>query len=113
MDMDIEFTRPRLVEPGVKYFINQTLVSCAGFKKVYYNNIMNIGIISTIIILMCAVLYYKYNGKPTPTQKMLKEREKKRYILSRIKAYQDNKRSESQQNITGLPNWKNEYDVAR
>ena len=62
---------------------------------------------------MCTVLYYKYNGKPTPTQKMLKEREKKRYILSRIKAYQDNKRSESQQNITGLPTWKNEYDVAR
>ena len=43
-------------------------------------------------------------------QKMLKERDRKHYVLSRIKNYQDAKRLESQTNITGLPAWENEYD---
>ena len=48
--MDIEFTKPTLVEPGTKYFLNETLVRCAKFKKEYYNNMLNIIVIIFIII---------------------------------------------------------------
>jgi hypothetical protein len=37
--------------------------------------------------------------------------EKQAYILSKIQNYQERKRKESQELITGLPNWDNEYDV--
>lgn len=108
--MDIEFTKPTLVEPGTKYFLNETLVRCAKFKKEYYNNMLNIIVIIFIIISVGGILYYKYKGKPTPAEKMLKERDRKHYVLSRIKNYQDAKRLESQTLISGLPAWENDYD---
>ena len=108
--MDLEIAKPTLVEPGIKYFLNETLSKCAKFKQKYYNDMLNIGIVTFIILSICIFLYYKYKGKLSPMQRMLKEREKKHYILSRIKNYQDARRIESQTNITGLPAWENEYD---
>ena len=67
-------------------------------------------VIIVIIVLVGGILYYKYKGKPTPAEKMLKERDRKHYILSRIKNYQDAKRLESQTLISGLPAWENDYD---
>ena len=35
--MDFEdFTKPRLIEPGVKYFLNETLKQCRIFKNKYH-----------------------------------------------------------------------------
>ena len=102
---------PSLVEPGMKYFMSETLGGCAKFKKQYYNDMMNWAIASAIIGVIGAFLYYKYKGKPTPSQKMLKEREKQHYILSRIRNYQSDKKRQTHANITGLPSWENEYDA--
>ena len=101
---------PKLVEPGVKYFLGNTLDNCSKFKKRYYNDLFNWLIAGTIISIICGFLYYKYKGKLTPSQKIIKEREKQHYILSRIQTYQDNKRRASYANITGMPAWENEYD---
>ena len=111
INMDIDFTKPSLVEPGTKYFLNETLIKCARFKKEYYNDLFNIIGITIVIISIIGFLYYKYKGKLTPAEKMLKERDRKHYILSRIKNYQDAKRLESQTLITGMPTWENEYDT--
>ena len=108
--MDIEFTKPTLVEPGTKYFLNETLARCSKFKQNYYNDMFNILVTITIIATIGGFLYYKYKGKPTPAEKLLKERDRKHYILSRIKNYQDVKKMESQTLISGLPGWENEYD---
>jgi len=71
---------------------------------------VNIIVTITIISTIGGFLYYKYKGKPTPAEKLLKERDRKHYILSRIKNYQDVKKMESQTLISGLPGWENEYD---
>ena len=39
------------------------------------------------------------------------ELNKKRYILSKIKNYQDTKIRAQQELITGLPAWESEYDI--
>ena len=54
---------------------------------------------------------YKYKGKLTQTEKEKKDYEKQQYILARIKNFQDAKRIASQELITGLPTWENEYDT--
>lgn len=110
MNIDIDITKPALVEPGTRYFLKETLYQCAKYKKEYYNNLINIVIFVSFILAITLFLYFKYKGKPTPMQKMLNERKKKHYILSRIKNYQDTRRMQSQGNITGLANWNNEYD---
>lgn len=111
--MNLDISKPTLVEPGVKYFLKETLANCASYKKTYYNNVFNISIGLALGLFIVAILYYKYKGKPSPAELVLNERKKKHYILSRIKNYQDAKVRKSQENITGLPNWANEYDVIK
>lgn len=102
---------PRLVEPGTRYFLNETLKKCSEFREKYKNQLFNLGIFITFIVLLCALLMYKYKGKPSAQEKHIQENNKKQYILSTIKNYQDAKRTAQQQLITGLPQWDNEYEA--
>lgn len=106
-----EFNKPMLTEPGVKYFLNETLKQCHNFKEKYHNMIFNIGLLIAFFVILGIFLIYKYKGKLTPEEIEQKELEKKRYILSKIKNYQDAKIKAQQELITGLPHWENEFDI--
>ena len=104
-------TRPMLTEPGVKYFINETLKQCHHFKEQYQNMIFNIGLLFCFFIILGILLLYKYKGKLTPEEIEQKENLKKQYILSKIRNFQDAKLRSQQSLITGLPHWENEFDI--
>jgi len=105
--------RPMLTEPGVKYFINETLKQCHQFKERYYNTLINIWLLFCFFIGLAILLIFKYKGKLTPEELEEKEEKKKMYILSKIRTYQDAKVRAQQQLITGLPHWENEYDIIK
>jgi len=110
--MDYEqVSKPVLIEPGVKYFLGQTLKQCKEFKNKHNNLLFNIFLFLLFVLILASILLYKYKGKVSPAEKELKDREKKQYILTRIKNFLDAKRLASQELITGLPAWENEYDV--
>jgi hypothetical protein len=92
-----------LVEPGMKYYVNETLKQCHSFKEQYHNRIVNISLGVGLIIIVLLILIIKYKKKLTPKQKEAKNREKQHYILSKIKNYQDAKLKMSESLITGLP----------
>ncbi len=103
--------RPTLVEPGMKYFVNETLKKCGEFKEKYKNYLFNLGVLCGLIGVIAGILVYKYKGKLTPQETRVKENQKKQYVLSTIKNYQDAKRTAQQQLITGLPQWDSEYEA--
>jgi hypothetical protein len=105
MNYEPSYTKPILTEPGVKYFLNETLKQCHIFKEKYHNYLFNIGILVLFLILLGGLLIYKYKGKLTPEEISENELNKKRYILSKIKNYQDTKLRAQQELITGLPHW--------
>ena len=105
------YNKPMLTEPGVKYFLNETLKQCHIFKENHNNLIYNIGLFIGFIILLGMLLIYKYKGKLTQEEIRDKERVKKMYILSKIKNYQDAKIRAQQELITGLPHWESEFDI--
>ena len=107
----VENIRPMLTEPGVKYFINETLKQCHQFKEKYHNINFNIGLLVVFFIILGILLLYKYKGKITPEEIEQKEVQKKQYILSKIRNYQDAKTKAQQKLITGLPQWDNEFDI--
>jgi hypothetical protein len=108
--MNYEEKTPYLIEPGVKYFLNETLKQCREYKIVYHNIILNISLFFIFIIILGFILLIKYKGKLTPHEKDIKNKEKQSYILSKIKNYQQAKLISQQELITGLPQWDNEYD---
>jgi len=106
-----EIIKPMLTEPGVTYFLNATLKQCHTFKEKHQNMIFNIGLLIVFFIILGILLLYKYKGKLTPEEIEEKELEKKKYILSKIRNYQDAKIRSQQELITGLPHWDNEFDI--
>jgi hypothetical protein len=90
-----------LVEPGVKYFIQESLKQCSELKKKYYNLYFNIGSFIFIVGLMGIILWVKYKGKLTPIEKNFRNEQQKQYILEKLKAIPQNTKTM----ITDLPKW--------
>jgi hypothetical protein len=109
--MDFEdFSKPVLTEPGVKYFLNETLKQCHIIRNKFHNTVFNIGMFIAFLIVLGAILLYKYKGRISSVEMAQKNREKQQYILSKIKNFQHAKRVAHQELITGLPQWENEYE---
>jgi len=100
---------PSLVEPGVKYFLNQTLKQCSIIKNHVYNSIFNIALFILFFLILGGFLLYKYKGKLTPVEIYEKNKQKQQYILSKIKNYETAKKIQREELITGLPSWQNEF----
>ena len=81
-----DLTKPVLTEPGVKYFLNQTLKQCHVVRNNFHNTVFNIGMFIGFLIILGLIL------------------------LSKIKQLQEAKKIAQQELITGLPRWENEYD---
>ena len=111
MNFENDYNPPTLIEPGVRYFLNETLKECYKFKEKYNNIIFNICLLIGFIIILLVILIVKYKGKLTPEEKEEKEQAKKQYILSKISNYQQAKLKEQQELITGLPHWDSEFDI--
>jgi hypothetical protein len=103
--------KPALTEPGVKYFLNQTLKQCHIIRNKFHNTIFNIGLLFAFLLVLGLILLYKYKGKLSPVELEEKNKEKQQYILSKIKNFQEAKRIAHQELITGLPAWESEYDI--
>jgi hypothetical protein len=100
---------PKLIEPGIKFFLNESLKRCHSIKSNYHNYIFNIGIFFLFLIILGLILLFKYKGKMTHVEKIEKEIEKQNYILTKIKNYEIAKREARDELITGLPSWENEF----
>jgi hypothetical protein len=107
----MEFSKPALTEPGVKYFLHQTLKQCHAVRDNFHNTVFNIGLFIAFLLILGLVLLYKYKGKLTPAEIKKKNQEKQQYILSKVQKFQQAKRIAHQEIITGLPEWESEYDV--
>ena len=94
-----------LVEPGVKYFIGNSLKQCREFKNKYYNIFFNIGIFVSLLLSISFFLMYKYKGNITAAEIEMKNRKKQEYIVSKLQNIAQIKKDISQRIITDLPNW--------
>ena len=103
--------KPSLTEPGVKYFLHQTLKQCHITRDNFYNLAFNIGLFIAFLLILGGILFFKYKGKLSPIEINKKNKEKQQYILSKIQNFQQAKRKAHQELITGLPAWDSEYDI--
>lgn len=100
-----DFSKPKLIEPGVKYFLNETLKQTHLFKMKHHNLFFNLGLFLFFLCILGIILFVKYKGRLSSLEKEKKEQEKKEYILSKIKILQESKKRAHQELITGLPHF--------
>jgi len=102
-----DFTKPILTEPGTKFFLSETLKQCHVIRNQFHNILFNVGLFIFFLLVLGAILLYKYKGRLSPVEKQRKDVEKQQYIVSKIKNLQQAKKIAHQELITGLPNWDN------
>jgi hypothetical protein len=105
--MNTVLTGPRLIEPGVRYFLSGTLKECRKFKDNNATILFNISMTGLFILLIGGFLFYRYKGKLTPAEIEIKNTKKKEYIISKLHqmAYLRKTQGNANGMITALPQW--------
>tara|TARA_Y100000780_G_C13694333_1_gene420831 strand:+ start:7345 stop:7659 length:315 start_codon:yes stop_codon:yes gene_type:complete len=97
---------PSLVEPGVKYFLSNTLRRCSENKTVYYNYLFNIGCFLFFVLGTSTFLYIKYKSHNNVEFKKKKKEMEEEYMVNLIHKIQTEKRIARGEKITDLPEFK-------
>ena len=103
--MNDTIAKPRLIEPGIKYYINEALKQSHVVRDKYNTIIFNIFMLLIFVVILGGILFYKYKGKLSPYEKYVKRREQHQYILMQIKKYQNTQNYASNNLFTDLPLW--------
>ena len=99
----MNYIKPSLTENATKYYIRKSLIEVRQFKDKYITIFVNILLLLILIGAISAFLLFKYKGKLTPQEKVIKEREKKQYLFKKLQQYSYEKQKNSQNLITNLP----------
>jgi len=100
-----------LIEPGVKYFLNETLKNCNKKRVQYNNNLFNFLLFLGFFTVLGIFLYYKFKSRPSDKDLEEREQQKKYYILSKIKSLNEKAADERQRMITNLPKFESDYEL--
>ena len=95
--------RPILTEPGVKYFLGETLKNCKKNKETFNIKIFNLALFIGFLFVVTALLVYKYKMKPGPEERKKKDNLKRDYFINKAKIYN--------KSITNLPNFESPFEL--
>jgi len=102
---------PSLTEPGVKYFLRETLKQCRNKKYNYYNTLINLAFLFIFLIVLGIILIYKKRTKPTAEELKKKHIQQRNYILNKIKEMQLERKKADNQIITNLPTFESNFET--
>lgn len=101
--------KPSLIEPGVRYFLNETLKNCKNKKQISEKININIALLMMFLFIIGSILYYKWKNKPTLEELKQRDNIKKHYILNKIKQITDKKLKDRNETITNLPKFESDF----
>ena len=100
---------PRLIEPGVKYFLCKSLKNCYNVKQKYYEILFNVGLLSLFILLISVFLIYKKKNKISEKERKERVEISKSYLLEKIRKISLEKRKEKEELITNIPKFESSF----
>ena len=104
-------SRPILTEPGVKYFLGETLKNCKKNKDIFNVQLFNLGLFVGFLTIVTALLVYKYKTKPGPEEMKKKERLKRDFFFNKVRKLQADKARMYNKSITNLPKFESQIEL--
>jgi len=97
--------KPRLIETGTHMYLKDTLKSCHDYRSTIYYYSFNTIVFLLFVGITGLVLYYCNKQKLSDYEKNQKLISDQRYILSKIRYYQEDNKKQKEQlsSITNLP----------
>lgn len=80
---------PLLVEPSIKYILNNQLNTMKQMNEHKQNMLFNLSLFLLLVTIIGITLKLKYKGKHDIISQEIKEKNKKNYILSNLRKYQN------------------------
>jgi hypothetical protein len=102
---------PTLTEPGVKYFLRETLKQCHDKRVTHYNIIWNCGFFLFFMVLIGLILAYRKRHKLTPEEKKEKQEKDHARVMVKIKALREERKKMNNEIITNLPKFENDFEI--
>jgi hypothetical protein len=103
--------RPRLIEPGVKYFLSSSLEQCQLLKNKYYNFLYNLGMFLALSSIVGITLYIKYTHKNNVKLQEEIKQQQQEYIMNKLRFMQDYRKNQVNTPISDLSSWQNNPEV--
>lgn len=94
---------PNLVEPNVRYFIDNSLKSVHEYKMNTYTFFLNFTAVALFVLVFGGILYYRYKSKPTPYEIQQKMKRDQEIVMSKIQMYQDDRKRSNFSDMTKIP----------
>ena len=115
-DSNDNINKPKLIEPGVKYFFKGILKECHNYKQKNYSLVYNIFLFILFFSILGIILFYRYKGNKTSQERYQKNLQDKQYIMSKL-VYYNRANLENQQRvqnnmITNLPDFSNHPEAS-
>lgn len=102
--------KPYLIEPGTKYFFNETLKKHRLKNNKLNNDLVNFCLLLFFLLILFLFLYFKKKSKPSVKKQQMTNLEKQQYILKQIQKANEKKFENTNNLITNLPKYQNEFD---
>tara|TARA_B100001093_G_C26835107_1_gene1017964 strand:+ start:1695 stop:2114 length:420 start_codon:yes stop_codon:yes gene_type:complete len=104
-----DLNKPKLIDPGVKYFFKNILKECNNVKNTHNTLLYNLGLLMLFILTFGSILFFRYKNNKSKQDKYLKNLRDKQYIMSKLAYYNkadiDNKQRIKNNMITNLPDY--------
>ena len=96
---------PNLTEAGIRSYVGKSLRDFHKFRDSWTSLIFNIIMFFAFVVTISGVLYWRYKGRITPEEQLLRNRKKKEYIFTKLQTLGAMKRKKNSNMITDLPTW--------
>tara|TARA_B110000008_G_scaffold269097_1_gene297950 strand:+ start:631 stop:984 length:354 start_codon:yes stop_codon:yes gene_type:complete len=109
--MNFAQNRPSLTEPGVKYFLGQTLKKCHSQRTEINYYMVNLSFFGLFVFIITIYLIYKYKTRPTEKDREKAKKLKRDYFITKVRKMQTKKAQALNQTITDLPKFESPFEV--
>tara|TARA_B100001287_G_C22636618_1_gene507902 strand:+ start:250 stop:597 length:348 start_codon:yes stop_codon:yes gene_type:complete len=107
----MDISKPTLTEPGVKYFLKETLKNCRVKKDIEFNQLVNLALLTSFVVISSMLLYYKYKTRPTEEDRKKTKQLKRDYFINKVRQLEAKKAKQLNQQITNLPKFESPFEL--
>ena len=107
----MDISKPTLTEPGVKYFLKETLKNCRIKKDTVFNQLMNLALLTSFVVISSVLLYYKYKTRPTDDDRKKLKQLKRDYFVNKVRQLEAKKAKQLDRQITNLPQFESPFEL--
>ena len=107
----MDISKPTLTEPGVKYFLKETLKNCRIKKDTEFNQLMNLALLTSFVVISSVLLYYKYKTRPTDDDRKKIKQLKRDYFVNKVRQLEAKKANQLDRQFTNLPQFESPFEL--